>query len=56
MGPFQVLPFSGIELDAVNMEAPLLLDKLTKCRDAIGAMQQCRSVTLNQLQSLILAC
>ena len=26
---------------------------MTKCRDAIGAMQQCRSVTLKQLQSLI---
>ena len=56
MGLFQVLSFSGIELDAINIEAPLPLDKLTKCRDAIGAMQQCRSVTLNQLQSLILVC
>ena len=53
VGPFQVLSFTGIELDTVNMEVRLPLDKWTKCRDVTGTMQQCRSVRLKQLQSLI---
>ena len=52
VGPSQVLSFAGIELDTVNMEARLPLDKLTKCRDATGAMQHCQSVTLKQLTAV----
>ena len=51
-GPCTTLTFLGIELDSLDMESRLPIDKLEKCqssiRDAIGR----RSATLRELQSI----
>ncbi|XP_033730175.1 uncharacterized protein LOC117319492 [Pecten maximus] len=52
-GPAQVLPFLGITLDSVNMEARLPKDKLVKCSELITRFKTRKKVTLKELQSLI---
>ena len=53
MGPARVLPFLGITLDTIKMEARLPLDKLKKCRSEIQNLLQKSSVRLRHLQSVL---
>ena len=53
VGPNTTLQFAGIELDSVQQEARLPLDKLTKCRTLLHQFHKKRSVTVRELQSLI---
>ena len=53
VGPDSILQFAGIELDSVQQEARLPLEKLTKCRTLLHRFYKKRSVTLRELQSLI---
>ena len=46
------LQFAGIELDSVQQEARLPLDKLTKCRTLLHHFDTKCSVTLHKLHSL----
>ena len=52
-GPATVLPFLGIELDTVALEARMPMDKVNKCLDQIVTVSKKRKVTLCQIQSLI---
>ena len=53
MGPERVLPFLGITLDTIKMEARLPQDKLDKCIGLITEMIRKKSVRLRELQSLL---
>jgi len=53
MGPSTTLPFLGITLDTVAMEARLPQDKLDKCRAHIQNFLGRSKVTLRELQSLV---
>ena len=53
MGPEQVLPFLGITLDTILMQARLPQDKLDKCQGLITAMLAKKSVRLRDLQSVL---
>ena len=53
MGPARVLPFLGITLDSVKMEARLPPDKLAKCKSSIQELLSKRSVRLRDLQSTL---
>ena len=53
VGPSSSIPFLGIILDAVHMEAQLPDDKLEKARSLLLAFQSKQNVTLKELQSLI---
>ena len=53
VGPSSSIPFVGIILDAVHMEARLPDDKLEKTRSLLLAFQSKQKVTLKELQSLI---
>lgn len=52
-GPSQVLQFAGIELDCINLEARLPLEKVSKILGAIRSMLPRKRVKLKELQSLI---
>ena len=52
-GPSTTLPFLGIILDTVHLEARLPQDKLDKCRSLVWEYLLKQKVTLKQLQSLI---
>ena len=52
VGPSQILPFLGIQLDTVGMFASLPPDKVEKFLNIINHFQQVKSVTLKTLQSL----
>ena len=52
-GPTTVLPFLGIILDTVRLEARLPDDKLAKCRSMIADFLTRQKVSLQQLQSLL---
>ena len=52
MGPAQVLPFAGIELDTDKMIARLPHDKITKSIDAITSTLKLTRVSLKSLQEL----
>ena len=52
MGPSQILPFLGIQLDTVKLMASLPQDKVTKTIDLIDQFIKSKSVTLRQMQSL----
>lgn len=52
-GPSTTLPFLGIILDTVNLEARLPQDKLDKCRSLVCEFLLKQKVTLRHLQSLI---
>ena len=51
--PTIVLPFLGIILDTVELEARLPDDKLAKCRSVIAYFLTQQKVSLQQLQSLL---
>ena len=53
VGPETELPFFGITLDSIRMEARLPEDKLEKCRTMLLDFYKRRKVTLRELQSLI---
>lgn len=53
VGPETELPFVGITLDSIRMEARLPEEKLEKCRMMLRAFYKRRKVTLRELQSLI---
>ena len=53
VGPSSSIPFLGIILDAVHMEARLPDDKLEKARSLLLAFQSKQKVTIKELQSLI---
>lgn len=53
VGPETELPFVGITLDSIRMEARLPEDKLEKCRTMLLDFYKRRKVTLRELQSLI---
>ena len=53
MGPSSVLPFLGITLDTVRMEARLPDDKITNCRDLLHEFDKKTKLTLRELQSLL---
>ena len=53
IGPETELPFVGITLDSIRMEARLPEDKLKKCRTMLLDFYKRRKVTLRELQSLI---
>ena len=53
MGPSSVLPFLGITLDTVRMEARLPDDKITKCRGLLHEFNKKTKLTLKELQSLL---
>ena len=52
-GPATVLPFLGIILDTVQLEARLPDDKLAKCKSMIAEFLTRQKVSLQQLQSLL---
>lgn len=52
-GPDQILPFIGITLDTLQLEARLPPDKLLKCATLISNFKTRSKVTLKELQSLI---
>ena len=52
MGPSQVLPFVGIELDTIEMVARLPDDKIVKFNNLIEEVLSSKSIKLHQLQSL----
>lgn len=52
-GPATMLPFLGITLDTVALEARLPEDKIEKCRGMIDTMLAKPKVILRELQSLI---
>ena len=52
-GPAQVLTFLGIELDTVEMEARLPLEKLSKCHDLITSALSSKSLKVRNIQSII---
>lgn len=52
-GPDQILPFVGIILDTLIHEARLPPDKVLKCRQCIENFKGRKSVTLQELQSVI---
>ena len=49
----QCTVFAGIELDTVNMEARLPLDKIIKCRELAKYTIERKNIELRQLQSVI---
>ena len=53
VGPETELPFVGITLDSIRMEARLPEEKLEKCRTMLLDFYKRRKVTLRELQSLI---
>jgi hypothetical protein len=53
VGPYPVLPFVGIELDTILMEARLPPDKLEKCRKMLVEFMSMKKATRRELQSLI---
>ena len=53
MGPERVLPFLGITLDTIKMQARLPQDKLDRCRLLITEMLGKKAVRLRELQSLL---
>ena len=53
VGPDTTLPFLGITLDTVSMEARLPEDKLTDCRSILSEFLSREKVTLKELQRLI---
>ena len=53
MGPSSELPFLGITLDTVRMEARLPDDKITKCRDLLHEFNKKTKLILKELQSLL---
>ena len=52
MGPSQVLPFVGIELDTKLMVARLPVDKIEKFSNLVQEVIHSKSIKLHQLQSL----
>ena len=52
-GPDTTLPFFGITLDTLKLEARLPQDKLDKCRSLLRKFLTKPKVTLKELQSLI---
>ena len=52
-GPAQVMTFLGIELDSVNMQATLPLEKVEKCMKLIEPLLDVNKVKLRDLQCLI---
>ena len=52
VGPDQILPFLGIQLDSVEMAASLPEDKVIKFLSLIETFLTSKSVTLSQMQSL----
>ena len=52
-GPNQVLTFAGIELDCLNLEARLPMEKVDKVLKAIRNLLPRKRVLLKELQSLI---
>ena len=52
-GPTSILPFLGIILDTVKLEARLPDDKLAKCKSMIADFLTRQKVSLQQLQSLL---
>jgi hypothetical protein len=52
-GPATTLVFAGIELDSVEGEARLPMEKIAKCVETISSFLQRKKVTLKDLQSLI---
>ena len=53
VGPETELPFVGITLDSIRMEARLAEEKLEKCRTMLLDFYKRRKVTLRELHSLI---
>ena len=53
MGPQKVLPFLGITLDTILMEARLPREKLAKCSQLLAEMLDKKAVRLRELQSLL---
>ena len=53
VGPETELPFVGITLDSIRMEARLPEEKLEKCRTMLRDLYKQHKVTLRELQSLI---
>ena len=53
LGPANELPFLGITLDAVHMEARLPMDKVDQCKLLLYDFLQRPKVSLKELQSLI---
>ena len=53
MGPLSVIPFLGITLDSVCMEARLPVDKVVKCRELLHEFGGRKKATLKELQSLL---
>ena len=51
--PSQVLSFLGIEIDVINSQLRLPLDKLYKCRQLVQQALNRSKLTLRELQSLI---
>ena len=51
-GPSQAMPFVGIQLDSVSMEASLPEDKVLKFTSLIDEIMSVKSTTLKQVQSL----
>lgn len=52
-GPSTTLPFAGIELDTIKLEARLPRDKLQKCVEFIREFLRRKKVTLRKIQSLV---
>lgn len=52
-GPNTVLSFVGIELDVINSEARLPVDKINKCNQIITDFMRRKKVTLKEVQSLV---
>ena len=52
MGPEQVLPFAGIELNTVLMQASLPIDKLEKCRNLLTLTLGKNKISLKEIQEL----
>ena len=52
-GPATELPFAGIELDTVRMEARLPPDKIAKCRNQLNLFLKSKKVKLVEIQALI---
>ena len=52
-GPTTVLPFLGIILDTVNLEARLRGDKLAKCKSMVADFLARQKVSLQELHSLL---
>ena len=53
IGPYQVLCFAGIELDAVRFEGRLPEDKVRRCVTLLSVFLNRKKATLRELQSLI---